>query len=60
MVSLHDYSVSYRGLRTGLTVTLTQVQDRIAKFEKVGEHFFLLQCGPQLEEMGRFSGAVVQ
>lgn len=58
-VSLHDYSVSNRGLRSGLTGTPWQVQDRIAEFEKVGVNFFLLQCSPQLEEMERFSDHII-
>ena len=58
-VSLEDYSVSNRGLRTGLSGTPAQLQDRIAKFEKVGVDFFLLQCSPQLEEMERFAEAVM-
>ncbi len=58
-VSLSDYSVSNRGLRTGLTGTAWQVQDRIAEFEKVGVDFFLLQCSPQFEEMERFSEAII-
>jgi dimethylsulfone monooxygenase len=58
-VSLEDYSVSNRGLRTGLTGTPAQVQDHIAAFEKVGVDFFLLQCSPQLEEMERFAEAVI-
>jgi FMNH2-dependent dimethyl sulfone monooxygenase len=59
-VSLTDYSVSNRGLRTGLTGTPAQVQDRIGEFEKVGVDFFLLQCSPQLEEMERFAEAIIQ
>jgi dimethylsulfone monooxygenase len=59
-VSLEDYSVSNRGLRTGLTGTPEQVQDKIAEFEKVGVDFFLLQCSPQLEEMERFADAIIQ
>jgi FMNH2-dependent dimethyl sulfone monooxygenase len=58
-VSLSDYSVSNRGLRSGLTGTPWQVQDRIAEFEKVGVNFFLLQCSPQLEEMERFSDSII-
>lgn len=57
--SLEDYSVSNRGLRSGLTGTPAQVQDQIAAFEKVGVDFFLLQCSPQLEEMDRFSESVI-
>jgi FMNH2-dependent dimethyl sulfone monooxygenase len=58
-VSLEDYSVSNRGLRSGLTGTPAQVQDRIAEFEAVGVDFFLLQCSPQLEEMERFAEHVI-
>lgn len=58
-VSLEDYSVSNRGLRTGLTGTPAQVQDRIAAFEAVGVDFFLLQCSPQLEEMERFAEYII-
>jgi FMNH2-dependent dimethyl sulfone monooxygenase len=59
-VSLEDYSVSNRGLRTGLIGTDQQVLDRIGAFEKIGVDFFLLQCSPQLEEMERFSEAIIQ
>jgi FMNH2-dependent dimethyl sulfone monooxygenase len=59
-VSLEDYSVSNRGLRTGLIGTPSQVQDRIGEYERVGVDLFLLQCSPQLEEMERFSEAVIQ
>lgn len=58
-VSLEDYSVSNRGLRSGLTGTPQQVQDRIGEFERVGVDHFLLQCSPQLEEMERFSEAII-
>ncbi|UEG52136.1 LLM class flavin-dependent oxidoreductase [Mucilaginibacter daejeonensis] len=58
-VSLQDYSVSNRGLRSGLIGTPWQVQDRIAEFEKIGVDFFLLQCSPQLEEMERFAEEVI-
>jgi FMNH2-dependent dimethyl sulfone monooxygenase len=59
-VSLEDYSVSNRGLRTGLIGTPAQVEDRIGEFEKAGVDFFLLQCSPQLEEMERFADAVIR
>jgi FMNH2-dependent dimethyl sulfone monooxygenase len=59
-VSLEDYSVSNRGLRSGLTGTPQQVQDRIGEFERVGVDHFLLQCSPQLEEMERFAEAIIQ
>jgi FMNH2-dependent dimethyl sulfone monooxygenase len=58
-VSLQDYSVSNRGLRSGLAGTPQQVQDRIGEFEKVGVDFFLLQCSPQLEEMERFADTII-
>ena len=59
-VSLEDYSVSNRGLRSGLTGTPQQVQDRIGEFEQVGVDFFLLQCSPQLEEMERFAETIIK
>lgn len=59
-VSLEDYSVSNRGLRSGLVGTPDQVAERVAAFEAVGVNFLLLQCSPQLEEMERFSEAVIQ
>ncbi len=59
-VSLEEYSVSNRGLRTGLTGTPAYVADRIAQYEEVGVDFFLLQCSPQMEEMERFSEAVIR
>lgn len=59
-VSLEDYSVSNRGLRSGLTGTPEQVAERVAAFEAVGVDFLLLQCSPQLEEMERFSEAVIR
>lgn len=59
-VSLEDYSVSNRGLRSGLVGTPGQVVERVAAFEAVGVDFLLLQCSPQLEEMERFSEAVIQ
>jgi len=58
-VSLEEYSVSNRGLRSGLTGSPQQVLDRIGAFERAGVDFFLLQCSPQLEEMERFSEAVI-
>ncbi len=58
-VSLEDYSVSNRGLRSGLTGTPDQVAARVAEFEAVGANLLLLQSSPQLEEMERFSEAVI-
>jgi FMNH2-dependent dimethyl sulfone monooxygenase len=58
-VSLEDYSVSNRGLRSGLVGTPEQVAARIAEFEEAGVHLLLLQFSPQLEEMERFSSQVI-
>lgn len=58
-VSLEDYSVSNRGLRAGLVGTPQQVLDRVKAFEAAGVNLLLLQCSPQLEEMERFSEAVI-
>jgi len=59
-VSLEDYSVSNRGLRSGLVGTPTQVRERIAEFEKAGVDLVLLQFSPQLEEMEKFSSTVIR
>jgi dimethylsulfone monooxygenase len=59
-VSLEDYSVSNRGLRSGLVGTPSKVADRIAAFENEGVDFFLLQCSPQLEEMERFAETIIR
>ena len=59
-VSLEDYSVSNRGLRSGLVGTAGQVAERVAEFESVGVNLLLLQSSPQFEEMERFSEAVIQ
>ncbi|MGI8787051.1 MAG: LLM class flavin-dependent oxidoreductase [Pyrinomonadaceae bacterium] len=59
-VSLEDYSVSNRGLRSGLTGTPDQVAARVAEFENVGVNLLLLQSSPQLEEMERFAEAIIK
>ncbi len=59
-VSLEDYSVSNRGLRSGLVGTAEQVAARIAQFEAAGVDLLLLQFSPQLEEMERFADAVIR
>jgi dimethylsulfone monooxygenase len=59
-VSLEDYSVSNRGLRSGLVGTAEQVAERVAQFEAAGADLVLLQFSPQLEEMERFSEAVIR
>ena len=58
-VSLEDYSVSNRGLRSGLIGTPEQVLDRVREFEAAGTTLLLLQCSPQLEEMERFAREVI-
>ncbi len=59
-VSLEEYSVSNRGLRSGLVGTPGQVAERVAAFEAVGVDLLLLQCSPQLEEMERFADQVIR
>ncbi len=58
-VSLEDYSVSNRGLRSGLVGTPEQVAERILEFERAGLDLLLLQFSPQLEEMERFAEEVI-
>jgi FMNH2-dependent dimethyl sulfone monooxygenase len=58
-VSLEDYSVSNRGLRTGLVGTPEQVAERLIALEAVGLDLVLLQFSPQLEEMERFAEEVI-
>jgi FMNH2-dependent dimethyl sulfone monooxygenase len=58
-VSLEDYSVSNRGLRSGLVGTPEQVADRIREFEDAGVDLLLLQFSPQHEEMERFAEQVI-
>jgi dimethylsulfone monooxygenase len=59
-VSLEDYSVSNRGLRSGLVGTAEQAAERVAQFEAAGADLLLLQFSPQLEEMEHFSEAVIR
>lgn len=58
-VSLEDYSVSNRGLKSGLTGTPEQIAERILEFEAAGLDLLLLQFSPQLEEMERFAQEVM-
>ena len=58
-VSLEDYSVSNRGLRSGLAGTPEQVAERILEFEREGVELLLLQFSPQYEEMERFASEVI-
>lgn len=58
-VSLEDYSVSNRGLRSGLVGTPEHVLEQVQAFEHAGVDLLLLQCSPQLEEMERFARQVI-
>jgi len=59
-VSLEDYSVSNRGLRSGLVGTPDRIVERLAEFEAAGVDLLLLQFSPQAEEMERFAEQVIQ
>jgi dimethylsulfone monooxygenase len=58
-MSIEEYSVSNRGLRTGLVGTPEQVRERIAELEAAGIDLLLLQFSPQHEEMERFAAQVI-
>jgi dimethylsulfone monooxygenase len=59
-MSIQEYSVSNRGLRSGLIGTPAQIQEQLGKFEEAGVDLLLLQFSPQSEEMERFSDSVIQ
>jgi FMNH2-dependent dimethyl sulfone monooxygenase len=59
-LSLRDYSVSNRGLHSGLIGTPEQVGQRLADFEGAGCSLVLLQSSPQHEEMARFATQVMR
>jgi FMNH2-dependent dimethyl sulfone monooxygenase len=58
-MSIEEYSVSNRGLRSGLVGTPAQIQEQVGKFKEAGVDLLLLQFSPQLEEMERFSEKVI-
>ena len=58
-VSLEDYSVSNRGLRSGLVGAAESVAERLLEFERAGVDLVLLQFSPQAEEMERFAEQVI-
>jgi dimethylsulfone monooxygenase len=58
-VSLEEYSVSNRGLRSGLIGTPDQIIERIRAYEDAGIGLLLLQFSPQREEMARFGADVI-
>jgi FMNH2-dependent dimethyl sulfone monooxygenase len=59
-ISLEDYSVSNRGLRSGFVGTPEQVSIRLEEFAAVGVDLVLVQSSPQLEEMERFAAQVMR
>jgi dimethylsulfone monooxygenase len=59
-ISLKDYSVSNRGLRSGFIGTPEQVAERMEEFAAVGVDLVLLQSSPQAEEMERFGAQVIR
>jgi FMNH2-dependent dimethyl sulfone monooxygenase len=59
-VSLEEYSVSNRGLRSGLIGTPDQIIDRLRAYERAGVGLMLLQFSPQREEMARFARDVIR
>ncbi len=59
-ISLKDYSVSNRGLRSGFVGTPEQVSERMEEFGAVGVDLVLLQSSPQAEEMERFGAQVIR
>jgi dimethylsulfone monooxygenase len=58
-VSLEEYSVSNRGLRSGLIGTPDQIIERLRAYEAAGAGLMLLQFSPQREEMARFGRDVI-
>lgn len=59
-MQLSEYSVSNRGLRCGLCGTQEMVQEQLERFRAAGVDLMLLQFSPQLEEMERFSAAIIR
>ena len=58
-VSLEDYSVSNRGLKSALVGPPERIAERIVAFERAGVDLLLLQFSPQAEEMERFAEEVM-
>ncbi len=59
-MSIEEYSVSNRGLRSGLVGTPASVREQVARFEAAGVDLLLLQFSPQREEMERFADEVIR
>ncbi|MEO8035489.1 MAG: LLM class flavin-dependent oxidoreductase [Acidobacteriota bacterium] len=58
-VSIQDYSVSNRGLRTNLIGSPEEIAERLVALERAGVDLVLLQFSPQYEEMERFGEQVI-
>ena len=58
-MSIEEYSVSNRGLRTGLVGPPELIAERLDALERAGVDLVLLQCSPQREEMERFASEVM-
>ena len=58
-MSVEEYSVSNRGLRTGLIGTPEVIAERLDALERIGIDLTLLQFSPQAEEMERFAAEVI-
>jgi dimethylsulfone monooxygenase len=58
-VAVQEYSVSNRGLRSGLIGTPDQIIGRLRAYEQAGIGLMLLQFSPQREEMARFGADVI-
>jgi dimethylsulfone monooxygenase len=59
-ISLKDYSVSNRGLRSGFVGTPEHISERMEEFTAVGVDLVLLQSSPQAQEMERFGAQVIR
>src|SRR5260370_23655179 len=58
-MSIQEYSVSNRGLRSRLVGTPSQVQDHIGRFQEAGVDLLLLQFNPRFDETGSLSANVI-
>lgn len=50
-ISLEDYSVSNRGLRSEFVGTPEQIAEKMLAYKKVGLDFCLIQCSPMLDDL---------
>ncbi len=58
-MSVEEYSVSNRGLRTGLVGPPELIAERLDALQRAGIELTLLQFSPQAEEMERFAEEVI-